>query len=210
MMYSNLPQRDLIVLVADNNMHSAIKGLLNRPRSFGIVEINYNILIHMHRDPGILNEAHEFLRPFARQYKYCLVLFDREGCGKDNVSVDALETEVQNRLEISGWKDRVKVVVLDPELENWVWSDSPWVERCLGWQGHQNNIREWLKLKGLWDEGDIKPKDPKGAVEAALREVRKPRSSSIYLDLARNVSFQRCTDQAFLRLKDILQSWFAS
>jgi hypothetical protein len=41
-----------------------------------------------------------------------------------------------------------------------------------------------------------------------LWTVRKPRSSAIYLELARSVSTDRCTDPAFLKLKRCLREWF--
>ena len=53
-----------------------------------------------------------------------------------------------------------------------------------------------------------KPVRPKEAAEAALRKVRRPRSSNIYRKLAEVVSLQLCTDPAFLKLKSILQNWF--
>ncbi len=49
---------------------------------------------------------------------------------------------------------------------------------------------------------------PKGSMEAVLRAVRRPRSSSIYNELAAQVSLRRCVDPAFNKLKTTLQDWF--
>ena len=54
-----------------------------------------------------------------------------------------------------------------------------------------------------------KPADPKEATEAALCQVRKPRSSAIYLELAEKVSLQGHSDLAFLRSTRALWKWFA-
>ena len=43
------------------------------------------------------------------------------------------------------------------------------------------------------------PPRPKEAMEAALRQVRKPRSSAIYLELAQRVSLRGHTEPAFQR-----------
>ncbi|HEY4589423.1 MAG TPA: hypothetical protein VII86_09345, partial [Thermoanaerobaculia bacterium] len=99
-------------------------------------------------------------------------------------------------------------VVISPELESWVWSDSPHVERALGWDRGPAPLRSWLQEKGLLEAGAAKPAQPKEAVELALKTVRTPRSSSIYLELARSVSTDRCTDPAFLKLKRCLREWF--
>ncbi len=106
-------------------------------------------------------------------------MFDRIGSGREGQSRADLERTVGERLHTSGWSDRGAVVVLDPELEVWVWSDSPHVDRALGWHGRTPPLRDWLSERGLWDAGAPKPGDPKRAVEEALRHVLIPRSSAI-------------------------------
>jgi hypothetical protein len=98
--------------------------------------------------------------------------------------------------------------VIAPELETWVWSDSPRVDRVLGWNRDDLSLREWLREKGLLEEGAVKPTEPKRAVELTLRTVRTPRSSSIYFELAQRVSTDRCTDPAFEKLRRCLREWF--
>ena len=120
-------------------------------------------------------------------------MFDKEGCGSED-SRSALEQGVQNLLTHNGWDDRAEVIVLDPELEMWVWTPSPWVERILGWEGRQPDLKTWLKDQGLWPDGSQKPAEPKAALEQALREVRQPRSSLLYQKLAEKVSLGACTD----------------
>lgn len=62
--------------------------------------------------------------------------------------------------------------------------------------GLETSPKEWLQDKGFLAPGQIKPVQPKEAVERALRSARRPRSSAIYLDLARRVSTSRCSDPA--------------
>jgi hypothetical protein len=137
-------------------------------------------------------------------------MFDREGCGNERLSGVDLEAEVEGRLQVNGWGYRAKAVVIDPELESWVWSDSPEVEKTLGWTGRTPVLRSWLNENGFLEAGVAKPARPKEALEAILRVVRKPRSSAIYQELARSVSLKRCVDAAFARLRATLQGWFPS
>lgn len=102
----------------------------------------------------------------------------------------------------------VREVSFDPELEAWVWSDSSQVVSCLGWRADLPDLRQWLAENGFWPSPFSKPPDPKSAVERVLRELRKPRSSAIYAQLARRVSLQRCTDPAFLKFRHIMREWF--
>lgn len=202
-------RKDLIVLVADKNMEFTIKGLLGRHRSFGIREIKSDIHVHPERDPGCRVRGHEFLRPFSSRYDHALVIFDREGSGREQISREALESEIEQHLSGSGWDDRATAIVIDPELENWVWSDSACVDNCLGWFEEEPDLRTWLQRKGFLEEGQIKPHRPKEAVEEALRFVSKPRSSAIYYDLAKQTPFENCIDSAFNKLRIVLRNWFS-
>lgn len=202
--------KDLIVLVADKNMEHAVRGLLQRRQALGIREIDAEIFVHPRHDPGCVNEAHDFLRPFTESHRRALVLFDHDGSGREATAPSALASLVKQRLEAGGWQDRAEVIVLAPELEIWVWSASPQVEACLGWAGREPRLREWLAASNQWPPGQAKPTDPKAALEMALREARKPRSSAIYLDLAQKVSLRGQSEPAFLLFIQTLQSWFSS
>jgi hypothetical protein len=87
---------------------------------------------------------------------------------------------------------------------NWVWSDSHHVADALGWDHAE--LRIWLAARGRQLEGARKPLNPKETVELALREKSIPRSSAVYRKIAEHVSFDRCEDLAFLKLRTVLQS----
>jgi hypothetical protein len=188
----------------------AVRTLLDkRVPALRIRRISFDVYPHPKHDPGVFNDCHKFLRPFTRQYTHALVFFDRDGSGAEaSLSREEIENKVCYRLTKAGWENRAEVVVLDPELEAWVWSDSSNVDRCLGWNNRLPRLQDWLVEKGLWREGSYKPMDPKEAVEAAIHEVRRHRSSTVYSDLARTVSFERCQDPAFLKFKSVLRKWF--
>ncbi|MBI5557948.1 MAG: hypothetical protein HY885_09940 [Deltaproteobacteria bacterium] len=198
---------DLVVLVADKDMEFAIKGILGRAQALRIREPMPVVHVHPERDPGCLLRGHDFLSLFRNQFAHALILLDREGCGQDR-SRETLEAMIEKRLSESGWGGRAAAVVIDPELEMWVWSDSPQVDAVLGWQGRNPDLRSWLKDKKFLQEGQAKPERPKEAIELALRTARKSRSSSLYDQLARQVSLGRCVDPAFIKLKTTLQTWF--
>ena len=200
--------RDLIVLTADKDAEFALKGLLARPQALGIRLIAWDSYVHPRRDPGLVNEAHDFLRPFHQRHTHALVMFDQSGCGRDSEAPADLARDVEDRLAANGWRERAAVVILVPELEVWVWSNSPHVAACLGWGGASAPLRAWLEGKGLWQSGTPKPADPKAALDAALRHVGKPRSSSLYQELASKVSLQGHTEPAFIALRTNLQRWF--
>jgi hypothetical protein len=197
---------DLIVLVADKNIEYGMRGLLSRPHALGIRAIEFEIYVHPKRDPGCARSAQELLRPYANSYDRALVMFDREGCGI-NRSAQEIAEDVRHQLAANGWGNRAEAIVLDPELEVWVFAASPHVEKCLGWQ-HPRQLRDWLRGEGLWPLQNPKPDRPKEALERALRAARQPRSAAIYECLGRSVSLRGCADLAFQRLRDTLALWF--
>jgi hypothetical protein len=97
-------------------------------------------------------------------------------------SID-LEKRIEHNLNASGWQDRSTAIVIVPELENWVWSNSLHVDRVMGWKDKKPDLRSWLVEQKWLDHGKTKPAMPKEAMEAALRFAKKPRSSSLYRDL---------------------------
>jgi len=187
-------------------MDYGVRGLLARPAALGIRPLQFETFVHPRRDPGCARDAHTFLRPFAPQYQRALILFDYEGSGFDDTPSDALAADVRARVDVD-WAGRAEVILLKPELENWVFANSPHVEACIGWAGTVP-LRAWLEQRGLWNAQDAKPQHPKEALEEALRAMRQPRSSSIYDCIASKVSTRGCTDASFIRMRDVLCAWF--
>lgn len=197
---------DLAILAADSMIENGLVGVLERREALGIREVTLQTWTHLERDPGCRLSAHDFLRPFASRFSRALVVFDLHGCGAEGSAAD-VEEEVEGLLARNGWGDRASVVAIDPELEVWVWSDSPEVPEVLGWDRGQP-LRDWLKHRGLWPESALKPDRPKEALRAALRELRVPHSAMLFYELASRVSVQRCTDRSFEKLKGLLVEWF--
>jgi hypothetical protein len=207
------PSKALVVLVADIDTENAIRGVLGRWQSLGIQKltenIDYDIHRHSQRDPGCRLEADKFLRNFVRTHRHGLVIFDFHGCGAEHENADsAIESRVEQLLSQSGWGDRCACIVINPEIEAWVWSNSPHVDTELGWRNRHPSLKQWMELQSLLPVGGMKPADPKTALRKALREVGKPQSSGIYLHLAENVGLSRCQDRAFSKLKTVLINWF--
>jgi hypothetical protein len=202
-----LQSGDLVILVADKNMDDGLRRILARAKALGIRDIRSQVFVHVRRDPGCVRESGAFLRPFTGQYARALVMFDHRGSGREDLSAEALAVEVRGRVAESGWDDRVEVIVLDPELETWVFASSAQVERCLGWT-ETVSMRLWLEKEGLWEKGSPKPTDPRVALERVLFKLQRPRSSALYGELATRVSLKACGDPAFLRLRETLVRWF--
>ncbi len=201
---------DLIVLVADADAEWTIRTLLDtRAPALHIRQINSKVIRDPGRDPGVYLRAQDLLQPYLNQAAYALVMLDREGSGREaKMSALAMEQDLENRLQESGWRTpngqpRAAAVVLDPELEVWVWSRSPHVAAALGLD--ENSLAAVLQQVDRLPNG--KPKRPKQAMLTALRAGRKPHSPQVFQELARNVSLQ-AHERAFDKLRHTLQTWF--
>ena len=199
--------RDLLCLVADKNMEQTLQALLPRWRALGTRDFGFEVVVHPEHDPGCFLRSDQFLRSFRSRFAHALVVFDLEDSGAEGSREEA-ERSLEHRLEKSGWDSgRALAIAIEPELESWLWSDSPHVATALGWESDRA-LRQYLGAEGFKWRDDGKPKRPKEATERALYRQRIPRSSSIYRQLAGQVSFRRCTDSAFAKLLRVLRAWF--
>jgi hypothetical protein len=200
---------DLIVLAADKSMKLVVEKLLDRSIPLRIRPIS-SYVVTLTGDATCYTRCDDFLRSFVGQYRHAMVMFDREGCGQEiEKNRTILEREIEGRLARSGWDDRAAAIVLDPELEIWVWTESSHVDHVLGWEGKHPDLRAWLTREGWLQQGQLKPSRPKEAMKAAIRKSNKGWSSALHAELAGIASFRRCIDPAFSKFKSTLQTWFA-
>ncbi|MBN8700879.1 MAG: hypothetical protein J0L54_14825 [Chitinophagales bacterium] len=200
--------KDLVVLVADGTMQKVVEEILLRvPRSSGTSDFTFDVIPNIGHDSGCYNDSHELLRSFSTQYRFAMVIFDFEGSGVEIKSINEIENDVERLLDNHGWQNRNSVAVINPELENWIWQDSPHIEEAFGWENN-TPLYQWCRTEGLIAHGDSKPIRPKETMQRVLKFTRTPFSSAIHKKIAKVVSYKRCTDRAFLKILNQLKNWF--
>lgn len=204
-------RKDLIVLTADKDAEQSIKGLLeNRQREFAIRAISYQCVAHPRHDNGVRASAHDFLRAFLNEYERALAIFDLEGCGlEEKRSAEQIEKNVEALLCINGWQGRCAAIVLEPELEIWLWDRHLNVRKAMNSVAAGEVKRILLSEGFLTTENDIKPTRPKEAFELLLRKNNQKRSSSLFAGLAKEIDMRQCSDRAFAKLLTTLREWFS-
>jgi phenylpyruvate tautomerase PptA (4-oxalocrotonate tautomerase family) len=209
-------KRSCVILVADSNMAAIFRGYFNREGwqlSLGCApfEINTDVGADLlvdegGNDPGVYTKGHELLRPFQGSHHHALVVLDCEWDGSPGK--EAIVARITANLVASGWaEDAVKVIAIEPELENWLWQDKPHVANVLRYKGDKS-LRQHLADSGLWPADAAKPPRPKEAAEWVLKQTRQPRSSAIYFKLAEHISIKGCTDAAFAEMHTVFLTWF--
>ena len=202
--------KDLIVVTADSQMHLTVETLLNHRRpALAIGDFSVDMVTHPNQDPGCRTDAGRLLNPRRQTHGRAMVLFDFDGCGERSLSPEDLETSLETQFANQGWgPDRVTFVVIEPELESWIFgASSLQIERAVGWS-QELSIRDQLMANGYLSPGSSKPSDPKAAIESVLYQQKRPRSGRLFADLARTVSLARCQDRAFQKFRATLQRWF--
>lgn len=181
--------RDLVVLAADADIEWSIRGLFGRPTALGIRSIDFEVIRSPHRDPGCWRDAPGLLQPFADTSMHALVVFHHAWDGVPDPDPDRVARMVEQRLA-RDWNDRARCIVIAPEVEVWVWSDSPHVEEILWWR-RLPSLRSWLEAEGLWPKLAAKPPDPKQAFRRVTRRTGRRATASVFRALAEKVCLQR-------------------
>ncbi len=109
-------RKDLIVLAADKNTAQSIEGLLSRSPALNIRTMTFEIIIHPGHDPGCFGQSAGLLAVYRKTHTHALVVFDREGCGQEDLVREDLEARVEQQLSATGLQS-CSAIVIDPELE---------------------------------------------------------------------------------------------
>lgn len=210
----NPGMRPCVFLVPDKNIEKLVTGFLTRSgfhqslncRPFAFNPVR-DMLVDPGRDPHIYKRADGLLQPFASTHQHAVVLVDAAWGGSPGEK--AIKMRVQQHIIKAGWPDgKGCAIVLVPEVEAWIWQNSPHVLAALGVKESYESLQKELESRGFWKQGDIKPHAPKEAMEFILRRNRKPRSSAIYEQIARSVSLRKCINPSLQQLLTCLRHWF--
>lgn len=157
-------------------------------------------------DPGLYTRGHELLRPYQATHRHAVVVLDAEWSGSPGQK--AITEHLTTQIAATGWAtDQFSVIVIVPELENWIWQQNDHVARELGF-GNKKELLTDKDLQTAWPPGQTKPTSPKEILETLLQKKRIPRSSAIYKKITSQVSITRCQDSAFQQLINSLKAWF--
>jgi hypothetical protein len=197
---------DLVLLVADRNMKGALEGALSQPARMGIRPITFDIDVHPDSDGGIRTTGPRLLDLRRTTENRGLLVLDHEGSGAERIPALKLEATLDAQL-FRTWGDRAKAIVIEPELEVWMWGSDSALSQVIG-KPDDVGIREWLRAKDFTFTENDKPVRPKEAMDRILPHLGKRHSSSLYRRIAETISLHRCTDPAFKRLRTTLGEWF--
>lgn len=206
------------MLVADSQMEAVVSGVLERPDSLRTRGFSYRTIVHPQKDPGVFHTGADLVADSLAEERNVLVLLDREWSRKKvGMTADEMQNRLEHELEVRLPDLRARAIVIDPELDIWMWTTDANMRKALSWK-RDESIESWvtreLRELGVTFDAAGKPccpgagTGPKEVLEAVLKEARQPRSRSLYREIADTTSLANCTDPAFVRLRETLLDWF--
>ena len=158
--------------------------------------------------PGTYTTGEELMRPFQKTHRHAVLMLDAQWDGSPGAA--AIRTDLSNRILVTGWPaDAFKVIVIEPELEAWIWQRNQRLATALKFGSVAEMVKAVHDAKVDWPNGQAKPSRPKEALEAVATRKRKiGYSSALHRAITTTISLAGCRDNAFLELRQTLQRWF--
>ena len=211
--------RDVIFHLADEHMEKGLKAFFSRDdwhyaMACRKVDINTEGDADILRVPGCTDggtwkHAAENLVPFREKYTRAVIILDADF--EPHPGADVLQRDVTADMLASGWAaERFAVVVIQPELEAWLWA--PNINVALAF-GHKDfdQLRGALEKEKLWNPGEPKPHDIKRARDRAARLGGKKTGGPIFKGVFNAISkkaLDRCVEPGFQVMRAAMQAWF--
>ncbi|MDU2407645.1 methylation-associated defense system protein MAD4 [Acinetobacter junii] len=214
--------RDIVFLVADGEMQATVEGFFENPAfdtrlqcSRFEFDTKQDLIKHPRKDPGVYQDGHNLLKSYIDTHNYAVVMVDF--AFNDNLQTMDYQQFceiIKANMRSAGWPDdRFFVMAINPELEVLMWqADTSRIEHVFDYPREREGIslRNWLQHRNLWDEGHLKPADPKAAIDRVRVQTwgRKKTHSQLFKRIAKDVSFRGCEDESFNGLLHQIQAWY--
>lgn len=204
--------KDLLVYTADADAQAVIQAILKRHQSLGIHEVDAEVKRHPLRDSGIIQSGAELVRMEKGHYGKVLLMWDYHGSGRERrQTVEQSRAEIQDKLDTYTWKGKSTTVILDPELEEWLWHNLPSIATHLRWSVPklEQAIENFILSSG--HSRDVIFQDyPKELFEFVMRnEAKRTISPRDFEQIAQRASLRDWeTSPSFRTLSKILKTWF--
>jgi hypothetical protein len=204
--------KDLLLYVADADAWAFMKSILEKPRALGIRLVTYDIKRHPMRDSGMVQSGAELVRMQKNRYDKALMIWDHHGSGRDHKKTpEAVQDEIQDKLDAFTWKDNSAVCILVPELEQWVW----FCESAL--LAHYNvtaaQLNCWIEERSRqlkMTESEVKALQPKELFEFVVRDrLNRTISPRDFEEIGKRAGIKNLmTCTSFQTILERLRTWF--
>ncbi|MDR0702523.1 MAG: hypothetical protein LBF61_09000 [Azoarcus sp.] len=204
--------KDLLIYTADADAMAFMRAVLGKPQALGIRAISFDIERHPLRDAGMVQSGAELARMKKGHYRKALLMWDHHGSGRDHRQTpQAVQQEIQEKLDAYTWENNSAVTVLLPELEQWLW----FCENALAAYNGITvaELAQWVDeraSKFSTTPTALKNEQPKELFEHVMRErLRRTISPRDFEEIGERAGVSGLREcPSFLAIVNILQEWF--
>ena len=211
--------RDIIFHLADDHMETGMRAFFQRDdwqHALGCHRFDIDadspvdlFRVAGHTDPGLWKHAHENLAAFRDKYRHAVIVLDADF--DPYPGADVLHQDITRAMIAADWEEgQFAVVVIQPELEAWLWAANVNVAIAFGHQDF-TALRNTLEAEGLWTPGEPKPNDLKRARDRAAKLGGKKTGGPIFKGVFGSISskaLNQCVEPGFKTLQEAVQRWF--
>jgi hypothetical protein len=204
--------KDLLVYTADADAQAFMRSLLGRCRAIGIRELSFHIERHPQRDAGMVQSGAELVRMNKGRYRRVLLMWDHHGSGREHRHTPTeIETEICDKLDRFTWSGNHAVVVLIPELEQWLWyCESAVAAHCAI---STEQLGQWVEERAARlgvETNTLKQTLPKELFEYIMRErLRRTISPRDFEEIGKRASIRTLMQcSSFQGIIAKLAAWF--
>lgn len=204
--------KDLLIYVADADALAFMRSTLEKHQALGIRPISFDIERHPQRDAGMMQSGAELARMKKRYYHKALLMWDHHGSGRDHKQGPSdVGKDIQDKLDSYTWCGKSAVVVLVPELEQWLWHCENAVAAHCGVTVAQ--LEQWVDdcAQRLRNDGDvIKREQPKELFEYVMRNsLKRTISPRDFEEIGKRASVTALLGcDSFRSIVEVLRLWF--
>lgn len=207
--------KDLLFYVADADAMAFMQAILEKPRALGIRQIQVDFERHPQRDAGMVQSGAELVRMKKGFYQKALLMWDHHGSGRDRSHrPELVQHQIQSKLDTFTWQNNSAVIILVPELEEWIWYCE---SAILGHYGMTHaQLGQWMddgvkKLGGTTADG-VKVGHPKELFEYVVRyRLHRTISPRDFHEIAKRASIPKLMQcHSFFSIVEKLRVWFPS
>jgi len=205
--------KDLLVVTADLDAQEVMKAILERCEALEIHPISFDVVRHLGRDPGLFVGAADYSKLMKEKYHKLIIMLDYHGSGCSDGGGKCAAT-IQKQLDGVTWKSHSLAVIIEPELEEWLWHNEASIQKIFELSDAQ--LKEFVATfckKHDCDVRSVTREKPKELLDFICEKVknRGHLRHKEFGQLASSASLKGWqTSASFRQIVAILQEWFPS
>lgn len=186
-----------------------MQALLNRVHGLGIRHVTFEFDLRFNT---VRTQGPNIARERRRRFPYVICLWDHRGSGQEHKPASQVQGKVQAHLNGNTLKGCSKAIVIDPELEIWLWQD--WTAIAVALKVEEKQLAKWLKNYQqrqfpTHSVQELVQRFPQEALEAVVQQAGEKPDSALYGRIADAANFELWSKEpSFRQLRRTLRRWF--